>query len=148
MRINSILPLRSDTTARTLATSGLTANNLPAASGVRGGHLYRDCPEKRKASSTMTCCNCLLAEGEAAHPANYCGYAKEEMQKKSQGTPKNTTGRVFWSKLIKPNAYFIATLRGYTSQKMHQEAAANTWDPETPKKLHNRKQVSHFRLPM
>jgi hypothetical protein len=47
------------------------------------------------------CCNCQLAEGEAAHFANYgrCRHAKEEMQKrKSQGTPKNTVGRVFSSK--------------------------------------------------
>jgi hypothetical protein len=53
-----------------------------------------------------------LTEGEAAHPANYhsCRHAKEEMQKKSQGTPKNITERVFSSKLIKPNVYFGAAL--------------------------------------
>jgi hypothetical protein len=47
-----------------------------------GGYLHGDCP---------ACCNCQLAEGERAHPANYrsCRHAKEEMRKKKpQGTPK------------------------------------------------------------
>jgi hypothetical protein len=35
-----------------------------------GGHLHRDCPEKGNEKSTPACCNCKLAEGEAAHPAN------------------------------------------------------------------------------
>jgi hypothetical protein len=51
-----------------------------------------------------------LAEGETAHPANYRGYrnAKEEMQKKWQGMPKSTTGRMFSSILIKPPLSFAA----------------------------------------
>jgi hypothetical protein len=46
--------------------------------------MHRDCPEKEKATSTPVCCNCQLAEGEKAHPANYrgCRHAKEELQKK------------------------------------------------------------------
>jgi hypothetical protein len=55
-----------------------------------------------------------LAEGERAHPTNYrgCRHAKEEMQKKkSQGTPRNTTGRMLSSKLVKTNLSFAATLR-------------------------------------
>jgi hypothetical protein len=66
-----------------------------------GSHLHKDCPEKGNTPSTPKCCNCQLAEGQAAHPANYrdCRHAKEEIQKrKAQGTPKNTTGRVFSSK--------------------------------------------------
>jgi hypothetical protein len=45
---------------------------------------------KANPSSTPTCCNCQLAEGEKAHPSNYqgCRHAKEEMRKrKSQRTP-------------------------------------------------------------
>jgi hypothetical protein len=60
-----------------------------------GGHLHKECPEKGNTSSTPTCCNCRLVEGEKAHPANYrgCRHAKDEMQKKKvQRTPKNTTG--------------------------------------------------------
>jgi hypothetical protein len=51
--------------------------------------LYRDYPERVDASSTPTCCNCQLAEGEAAHPANYhgCSHAKEQMWKKKP--PRN-----------------------------------------------------------
>jgi hypothetical protein len=57
-----------------------------------GSHLHKDCPENGNTASTPTCCNCQLAEGEAAHPANYrgCRHAKEEIQKrKAHGTPKN-----------------------------------------------------------
>jgi hypothetical protein len=35
-----------------------------------GGHLHKECPEKENAASTPTCCNCQLAEGEKAHPAD------------------------------------------------------------------------------
>jgi hypothetical protein len=47
-------------------------------------HLHKECPEKRNASSTPTCCNCRLAEEENPNVANYqdCRRAKEEMQKK------------------------------------------------------------------
>jgi hypothetical protein len=56
--------------------------------------MHRDCPEKENASSTPACCNCQLAGGEKAHPANYrgCRHAKEELQKKKPGKSKNTTG--------------------------------------------------------
>jgi hypothetical protein len=54
-------------------------------------------PGEGERISTPACCNCQLAEGETAHPANYrrCRHAQEEMRKKPQGTPKRTTGRVF-----------------------------------------------------
>jgi hypothetical protein len=44
-----------------------------------GGHLHKDCPEEGNTASTPTCCNCQLAEGKTAHPANYqgCRHAKE-----------------------------------------------------------------------
>jgi hypothetical protein len=61
-----------------------------------------------------------LAEGETAHPANYCGcsHAKEEVRKKkSQGTPKTTTGRVFTAKFISPSVSFAAAFRGHADQK-------------------------------
>jgi hypothetical protein len=71
-----------------------------------------------------------LAEGETAHPANYCGcrHAKEEMRRKRkpQGTPKNTTGRVFSSSFTKPTVSFAAALRGQTEQKRQQEEAASS----------------------
>jgi hypothetical protein len=40
-----------------------------------GGHLHKECPEKVNTASTPACCNCKLAEGEKAHPANYRGAA-------------------------------------------------------------------------
>jgi hypothetical protein len=121
-----------------------------------GSHLCRYCTENRNATSTQACCNCQLAEGETAHPANYCScrYAKEEMQKKKpQGTPKNTTGRVFSSNLMKPSVSFVAALRGHTGQKIHQEAAASasasaSASVHKPSKIKQQKQVSQFRLPV
>jgi hypothetical protein len=80
-----------------------------------GGHLHKDCPEKGNASSILACCNCQLADGEKAHPANYrdCKHDKEEMRKKKpQGTPKTTCGRVFSSNPVKPNLSFAAALHG------------------------------------
>jgi hypothetical protein len=89
-----------------------------------GVHLHQDCLEKENASSTPACCNCQLAEGETAHPANYCccRHAKEEMRKKKpQGTPKTTTGRVFAAKFINLSVSFAAVLQGHTSQKTNEE---------------------------
>jgi hypothetical protein len=79
----------------------------------RGDHLHKECPEKGNAASTPTCCNCKLAEGEKAHPANYqgCSHAKEEIQKrKVQRAPKLATGRVFSSTLTTPGVSFAAAL--------------------------------------
>jgi hypothetical protein len=81
------------------------------------GHLHKDCPENGNAASTPTCCNCQLAGGEKVHPANYhgCRHAKEQLQKrKSQRTPKTTTGRVFSSNLTTPGVSFVAALQGST----------------------------------
>jgi hypothetical protein len=80
-----------------------------------GGHLHKECPEKGNTTSTPACCNCRLAEGEKPHPANYrgCRHAKEELQKKkTQKSPKNTTGRVFTSTPTTPGVSFAAALRG------------------------------------
>jgi hypothetical protein len=85
-----------------------------------GGHLHKECPEKGNTSSTLTCCNCQLAEGKKAHPASYWGsrHTKEEMQKRnSQRTPKTTTGRVFSSNLTTPGVSFAAALWGSTEQQ-------------------------------
>jgi hypothetical protein len=76
--------------------------------------MHKECPEKENAASTPACCNCQLAEGEKPHPANYggCRHAKEELQKKkSQRTPKTTTGKVFSSNLTTPGVSFAAALR-------------------------------------
>jgi hypothetical protein len=84
-----------------------------------GGHLHKECPEKENTSSTPTCCNCPLAEGEKLHPANYRGrHEKEEMQKKkSQRTPRTTTGRLFFSNLTTKGMSFAAALRGKTEEQ-------------------------------
>jgi hypothetical protein len=69
----------------------------PRCMWCRGGHLLKECPEKKNASSTPVCYNCQLVEGQKPHAANYRGsrHAKEELQKKKvQRTPKPTTGRV------------------------------------------------------
>jgi hypothetical protein len=76
-----------------------------------------------------------LAEGEKAHPANYrgCRHAKEELQKrKSQRTPKTTTGRVFSSILTTPGISFAAALRGSTAQQQKpQERQIPVADPSS-----------------
>jgi hypothetical protein len=100
-----------------------------------GGHLQNECPEKGNTSSTPTCCNCRLAEGERLHPANYrgCIQMKDEMQKKSQRTPKTTTGRLISSKLTTPGMSFAAALRGKTEEQQqpqtHQVAGPATMEP-------------------
>jgi hypothetical protein len=77
-----------------------------------------------------------LAEGKAAHPANYrgCRHAKEEIHKrKAQGTPNNTKGRVFSSKLVKSNLSFAAAVRGQMDPMTNQETATSSGVPECPK---------------
>jgi hypothetical protein len=74
-----------------------------------------------------------LAEGEAAHPANYrgCKHAKEELLKKRkpQGPPK-PAGRVFSSKPVQANVTFAAALRGHTAGQKQQEAAVVPSKPQ------------------
>jgi hypothetical protein len=47
-----------------------------------GGHLHKECPQKGNPDLTPACCNCRLAEGGKAHPANYrgCKHARKELQ--------------------------------------------------------------------
>jgi hypothetical protein len=100
-----------------------------------GGHLHKECPKKGNTSSTPVCCNCHLAKGEKAHPANYRGrrYVEEIQKRKSQKTPKTTTRRMFSSNLATPGVTFAAALQGSTEQQ-HQ--------PDTPddngRSSHNR----------
>jgi hypothetical protein len=113
-----------------------------------GGHLHKDCPEKGNASSTLACCNCQLADGEKAHPANYrgCKHAKEEMRKKKpQGTPKITSGRVFSSNPVKPNLSFAAALRGRLRSN-HSRRQRQSPPAHREQKPMNRQQVSQLRL--
>jgi hypothetical protein len=60
---------------------------LPHCLWCGGGHMHRDWPERDNTSLTPTCCNCQLAEGEAALPVNYrgCSHSKDEMRNKFQG---------------------------------------------------------------
>jgi hypothetical protein len=116
-RIGSRLALHCVITANILATSGLTVGNRPLFV-VRGRPPAQRVPREMKRCGTPECCNCRLAEGEKVHPANYrgCRHAKEELQKrKSQRTPKTTTGRVFSSNLTTPSVSFAAALRGSTA---------------------------------
>lgn len=100
-----------------------------------GGHLHKECPEKENASSTPACCNCKLAEGEKAHPANYrgCRHAKEELQKKkTQRTTKTTTARVFSSNITTPGVSFAAALRGRKEQQDPVAGPPATQRPSVP----------------
>jgi hypothetical protein len=58
------------------------------------GHLH-EYPEKENAASTPACCNCRLAEGEKVHPANYRGCRHATTKRKTQRTPKSSTGKLF-----------------------------------------------------
>jgi hypothetical protein len=94
-----------------------------------GGHLHEECPEWENAASTPACCNCKLLEGEKPHPANYrgCRHAREELQKrKSQKTPRATTGRVFSSNTIAPGVSFAAALGGGAAQQQRPQAGQPT----------------------
>jgi hypothetical protein len=80
----------------------------------------QEVPGKGNASSTPTCCNCRLAEGEKPHPSNYrgCTHAKDEIQRrKSQRMPKTTVGRVFSTKFTTPCVSFAAALKGNTEDQ-------------------------------
>jgi hypothetical protein len=90
-----------------------------------GGHLHNDCPEKENTSSTPSCCNCNLADGEKPHPSNYrgCSLAKEEIRRRrSQREPKNKTGRVFSSKYATPDLSFATAV--CTNQEQQQPSPA------------------------
>jgi hypothetical protein len=83
-----------------------------------------------------------LAEGEKPHPANYRGYTdvKEKMQKKkSQRTPRTTTGRVCSSNLSTSGMSFAEALRGKTEeQRQHrtnQVAGPDTMEHRVPAAL-------------
>jgi hypothetical protein len=90
-----------------------------------GSHLHKERPEKANSASTPTYCNCRLAEGDKPHPANYrgCRHDKEELQgRKTQRTPKTTTGRGF-SNIITPNVSFAAALRGSGDQQQQPQTS-------------------------
>jgi hypothetical protein len=74
-------------------------------------------------------------EGEKAHPAKYrgCRHAKEELQRrKTQRTPKTTTGRVFTSNIITPGVCFAAALRGSgVQQQQPQKSQVPVAPPHT-----------------
>jgi hypothetical protein len=94
-----------------------------------------------------------LAEGENPHLANYqgCRYAKEEMQKKkSQRTPRTTTGRVFSSNLTTPGVSSAAALRGRTEEQQQPQthqvdqvavAGPATMEPRVPAALARHEQL-------
>jgi hypothetical protein len=79
-----------------------------------------------------------LAEGENPHSGNFrgCRQAKEEWQrKKSQKSPKTTTGRVFSSTPTTPGLNFAAGIRGRREQNQRTQAtqvAAAVERPSAP----------------
>jgi hypothetical protein len=100
-------------------------NQPPHCLWCGGGRLHKECLEKENVASTPACCNCKFLEGDKPHVANNrgCRHAKEELQKrKSQRTPKTTTGRVFSSNRTTPGISFLAALRGSTQQKQQPQA--------------------------
>jgi hypothetical protein len=108
---------------------------LPRCLWCGGGHLHKKCPEKENKSSTPACCNCRLEEGESPHPAKYrgCRHAKEQLKrKKSQKTPKTTTGRVFTSTPSTPDVSFAAALRGTRDQHQGPQGAQGPAAAEKP----------------
>jgi hypothetical protein len=68
--------------------------------------------------------------------------ARDELQKKkSQRTPRTTTGRVFSSSLTTPGVSFVAALRGKTEEQQQPQihkvdvAGADTMEPRVPAPL-------------
>jgi hypothetical protein len=91
----------------------------------KGGHLHKECPEKANTTSTPSCCNCKLAEGETPHPSNYrgCSHAQDEIRKrKAKRAPKPTTGRVFSSSHATPGVSYAAALKNPTQPQPRQVA--------------------------
>jgi hypothetical protein len=84
-----------------------------------GGHLHKECREKENVDSKPTCCNCKLEDGEKPHCSNYggCKTAKEELQKKKAQKPqaKETTGRVFTTRLVSSTVSYAEALKGKES---------------------------------
>jgi hypothetical protein len=80
-----------------------------------GGPQYKECPEQGKEESVPQCYNCTLKEGEHPHPTTYrgCRHAREEMLRRNQyrSTPKETTGKIFTSRLTTPEQSFAEALR-------------------------------------
>jgi hypothetical protein len=113
-----------------------------------GGHLHKECPEKSNIDSTPACCNCKLVDGEKPHPSNYrgCSHAKDEMQKrKSQRTPKTTTGRVFSSNHTTPGLSFAAALRSNTGEKQQPRRLSSNHEPRLSCRTVPNMQVSQSR---
>jgi hypothetical protein len=55
------------------------------------GHLHKECLEKENAPSTLACCNCQLAEGEKADPANYRGCRHANVKEIKEDIQANKT---------------------------------------------------------
>jgi hypothetical protein len=81
-----------------------------------------------------------------SHPANYlgCRHTKEEMQKKSQRTPRTVTGRLCSSKLTTLGMSFAAALRSKTEEQQqpqaHQVAGPETMEPRVSAALPQQEQ--------
>jgi hypothetical protein len=79
------------------------------------GHLHRDCPEKENRESTPACCYFKLAKGERPHLSNCgCKMAREELQKRKTQKlqTKETTGKLFASRLTTPTVSFAEAVKG------------------------------------
>jgi hypothetical protein len=87
-----------------------------------------------------------LSAGDKPHPANYrgCRHAKKMQKKKSQRTPRTTTGRVFSSNFNTPGMAFTAVVQGKTEKQQqprtHQVAGPATMEPRVSAALPQNKQ--------
>jgi hypothetical protein len=64
-----------------------------------------------------------------------CRHAKEEMQKKTQKTPKTANGMLFPSNFATPGLFFTAGLRGESEQEkqthLRQDSVGGLIDTDT-----------------
>jgi hypothetical protein len=104
-----------------------------------GGHLHRECPEKRNAESTPRYCKCTLVEGEKPHPASYrgCSHAKGELQwRRAQRAPKGPSGRTLFAKFTSAEQAYAAVLRQETQQQQPQAPQTDARSVQHPVQQH------------
>jgi hypothetical protein len=88
-----------------------------------GGHLRREYTEKTNTESTLSCCICILVEGEEPHPASYwgCSHVKGQLQRSTaQRAPKGYSVRTFSCKFTFPQQLNAAALCQATQHQLPQ----------------------------
>jgi hypothetical protein len=103
-------------------------------------------PRERKYIFHLNMLNCRLAEGEKLHHGNYrvCRPSKEMQKKKSQRTPRTTTGRVFSSNLTNKSTSYSVALRNKTEEQQqprtYHMAGPDKFEHRVPAALPKHKQ--------